>query len=240
MHSVPELPVPNFPGSLGWNQQNSTSTHFGSSISGPMQSLPAFSFGLQAPHTPWQGQSYIQVPGGTGPSSHLARLSETSKSGGSPSKSRESKAAKDLEERRSRGRPRGSKDKNPRTRRGGNGQWLDSEPETVPPRTQPVPPRSQTDLPRSEAQYHPLNCTESMQTDPPGFGRRKPWKIVLTTEDALDIYKSRKLGLTNASLSANLGQRYSVNAKVRILGRRGCVKHISICFHSTIILLSDM
>ena len=41
MHSALELPVPNFPGYLAWNQQHSTSPHFNSSIGGPTQ-LPHF------------------------------------------------------------------------------------------------------------------------------------------------------------------------------------------------------
>mmetsp|Transcript_18966 Transcript_18966/g.52188 ORF Transcript_18966/g.52188 Transcript_18966/m.52188 type:complete len:393 (-) Transcript_18966:6-1184(-) len=91
---------------------------------------------------------------------------------------------------RSRGRPRGSKDRKPRKKR-----------------------RHTTEASASSQRGDGDGDAGGARPVPGKKGRQKPWKIVLTGDDAREIYRSRATGKAAASACSRLALRYSVHAK---------------------------
>ena len=124
--------------------------------------------------------------------------------------SMEARAADAQSARRSRGRPRGAKDKQPRVKRAA--ATAVAAPEGAPEggvSAAPGVPAEDAgtrgrDAPESAADRRPPRRTRPLEpgqgrgdggdggatTGSEGYGRRKPWKIVLSAQDALDIYRS--------------------------------------------------
>jgi hypothetical protein len=117
------------------------------------------------------------------------------------------------ENRRTRGRPRGAKDKKPRKRRRTTeGSAADaSAGGDSPPLLDHGLERRQRPPPSAEAR----GCSPSASPAADRSGRHKPWKIVLTKEDAEDIYRARATGKLAAAVCARLAEQHSVHAKVR-------------------------
>jgi hypothetical protein len=123
----------------------------------------------------------------------------------------ESEAEQD--HRRTRGRPRGAKDKKPRKRRRTNeGSAADaSAGGDSPPLLDHGLERRQRPLPSADGPGGSPSASPAADRS----GRHKPWKIVLTKEDAEDIYRARATGKLAAAVCARLAEQHSVHAKVR-------------------------
>ncbi len=110
----------------------------------------------------------------------------------------ESEAEKD--HRRTRGHQQGSKDKKPRKRRGDVGSVADASAGSVerPPTARGAPGS--------------FRCASLAASS---SGRHKPWKIVLTKENAEDIYCAGTTGMLAVAVCASLAEQHSAHAKVR-------------------------
>jgi hypothetical protein len=116
---------------------------------------------------------------------------------------------------RIRGRPRGSKDKQPRKRRPtkeGSSTHSNMGGEPLPLSDHGLE-RNPRPLPLADGAPF-----ESRSPAANHSGRHKPWKIVLTKEDAEDIYRARATGKLAAAVCSRLAEQHSVHSKVRARG----------------------
>ena len=128
-----------------------------------------------------------------------------------PKSEPESEAEQVEESRRSRGRPRGAKDKKPRKRRRA-AEGVAADAGSTGGHTSSPPGEGGADVAHGRGEGGPGSQPASPTADK--SGRRKPWKIVLTSEDAVGIYRARATGKTAAAVCARLAETYSVHAKV--------------------------
>jgi hypothetical protein len=124
---------------------------------------------------------------------------------------REQEQAQAQESRRCRGRPRGAKDKKPRKRaRRRATDTADDDAEGADPRASPPP----GDGGAADALQPPGGTGRPSSPAADRSGRHKPWKIVLSAQDALHIYRARETGKMAAAVCTRLAETYAVHAKV--------------------------
>ncbi len=141
-----------------------------------------------------------------------------------PMSEQEREHGQPADQRRSRGRPQGAKDRKPRKRRrrrsagGTANEQGEGNGGTSPPAGEGRGSRVTED---GSTLFGQKQC-----------GRHKPWKIVLTAADAMDIYKARTTGKLAASVCAHLAETHSVHAKVRTVldGWRGTHCDSTVCY----------